>query len=281
MTDAGSTHEGELHSAGLTDFSRRAKPKRSLREFGTIGLVILTLGVTGCSTPGPIHAYLYFPAQEAVLHDINPLNRGPEANIPAFLKKGEHVSALAYEPYTDHLYIRISPGNHVRVVDRPARKIKREVTVPRMPAGGHDFAIRSRDRHFFFSVPNSPALLEADLEGKFKSNIPLEGLERPVWGVALDKTTGEILLLADEYTNLVRRHGLDGKFHSELKLEKTVRGLSLDYDSEARLYYACLADGSAIGIFDDQGHLLRTLACNAASRETFIAVGPRSLLRLF
>ena len=246
-----------------------------------MGLLGLALGAAGCSTPGPSHAYLYVPAKEAVLHDINPLNSEPNADVPAFLKRGEHVTGLAYEPYTDHLYIRISPGNHVRVVDRPARAIKREVTVPRLPPGGHDFAIRSRDRHFFFSAPDSPALLEADLEGDFKNYIPLEGLEQPVWGVALDKTTGEILLLATEYTDLVRRHGLDGRIHSELKLEKQVRGLSLDYDPDARLYYACLANGSAIGVFDDQGHLLRTLACNVPSQETFVAVGPRSLLRLF
>ncbi len=241
----------------------------------------LALVSGGCSTPGPCHAYLFCPAKEACVRDLNPLEPTPMAEIPAFVKKREHVTGLAYEPYTDHLYIRLSPGNRVRVVDRPARKIKREITVARLGPGGHDFAIRSRDRHFFFSAPDSPAILEANLEGKFKNHIPLEGLAQPVWGVALDKSTGEILILATEYADLVRRHGPDGRLHSQLRLEQSVRGVSLDYDPEARLYYACLADGSAIGVFDEHGRLRRALPADASSRETFIAVGPRSLLRLF
>ena len=215
------------------------------------------------------------------MRDINPVNGDERAVIAAFVDRGELVVGLDYEPYTDHLYIRIFPGNRIRVIDRPAGRIKREVAVPSLPLGGRDFAIRSLDRHFFFADPTAPALIEADLRGNLEDYFLLEGLEKPVLGIAHDQVSGELLILAAETTDRVRRHGTDGSFRSELKLEQAVRGLSFAYDPEARRYFASLADGTAIGVFDERGRLLRSLPRPDPSRETFIAVGPRSLLRLF
>ena len=49
--------------------------------------------------------------------------------------------------------------------------------------------------------------------------------------------------------------------------------------------YALLTRESAIGIFNEQGHLLRTLPLSAPGKPTpataFLDVGPRSFLRLF
>lgn len=281
MNDAGSTHEGELHAFGLTAPARRAKPKALFRGFVALGLLGLALGLAGCSTPGPSHAYLYSPALGPTIRDINPLDGAESSNVVAFVDGGEQVLGLAYEPYTDHLYIRIFPGNRIRVIDRPAGKVKREIHVPSLPLGGHDFAIRSVDRHFFFTDPTAPALIEVDLAGNLEGYIKLEGLDQPVWGVAHDQVSGELLILASETTDRIRRHGTDGALRSELKLERAVRGLSLAYDPVERLSFASLDDGSAIGVFDDRGRLVRSLPRPDPSRETFIGIGPRSLLRLF
>ena len=241
----------------------------------------MALGLGGCSTPGPSHAYLYSPALGPTIRDINPLDGSESSKVVAFVHGGERALGLAYEPYTDHLFIRIFPGNRIRVIDRPAGKVKREIHVPSLPLGGRDFAIRSIDRHFFFTDPTAPAIIEIDLAGNLEGYIKLEGLEQPVWGVAHDQVSGELLILASETTDRIRRHGTDGALRSELKLERAVRGLSLAYDPVERLCFASLSDGSAIGVFDDRGRLVRSLPRPDPSRETFIAIGPRSLLRLF
>jgi hypothetical protein len=246
----------------------------------------LALGLAGggCSTPGPAHAYLYAPASDAAtLRDLDPLTGAEIATVPAFATEGEKVVGLAYDPFTDHLFLRIFPGNRIRVVDRPAGAIKRVFTAPSLPLGGHDLAIRSRDRHLFFTDPTGPALIETDLYGDFEDYHRLEGLVAPVWGVAHDARRDELWVLPDETGDRLLRFTPKGVRRGEVRLEKPVRGVSLAYDQNTRTLLASLANGSGIGVFAEDGRLLRTLPAPsaAAGRDVFIEIGPRSLLRLF
>ncbi len=242
----------------------------------------LALGLGGCSTPGQAHAYLYSPAAgETTVRDVDPLTGAELAQIPAFVQEGEQVLGLAYDPYTDHLFLRIFPGNFIRVVDRPAAGVKRVFKAPNLPLGGHDLTIRPRDRHLFFSDPTGPALIETDLYGELEGYIPLAGLAEPVRGVAYDVAKDEFVVLPEAIAHRVLRFSVKGEACGEIALEQAVQGNSLAYDAVDRCCYASLADGSAIGVFDAQGRLLRTLPRPAADREVFLDIGPRSLLRLF
>lgn len=244
-------------------------------------MTLAPLPFAACSTPGPGHAYLYSPALGPTVRDLDPGTGAERAGVAAFVGPGEHVLGLAYEPYTDHLFIRLHPGNHVRVIDRPAGAVKREFLAPALPPGGHDLALRSRDRNVFFTDATGPALFRTDRHGALAAYIRLEGLQTPPWGVAHDALRDELLILAHETSDRVLRHALDGSALGEVPLSHPVQGISLGFDSDAREYFASLADGSAIGVFDEQGRLLRRLPRPAPERETFIDVGPRSLLRLF
>lgn len=280
MNDAGTTDKGDFHGAELTSARGGAKRKPSFPH--AILVVACALGLSACSTPGPAHAYLYSPAAgESTVRDINPVTGAENAQIPAFVEAGEQVLGLAYDPYTDHLFIRLFPGNFVRVVDRPASRLKRVFRAPQLPLGGHDLAIRSRDRHLFFTDPNAAGLIETDLDGNLRNYIRLADLPEPIWGVAHDAMTDELLVLPARTTDRVLRYTLTGTRIAEVKLEQAVQGISLAYDSVEQLFYASLADGSAIGVFDRQGRLLRSLSRPAAGREVFLDIGPRSLLRLF
>ncbi|MCU0793651.1 MAG: hypothetical protein MUE42_12560 [Opitutaceae bacterium] len=239
-------------------------------------------GLSGCSTPGPAHLYLYSPAAgENSIRDVDPRSGAELAKIPAYNQPGEYLLGIAYDPFTDHLFLRLFPGNHVRVVDRPAAAIKRSFIAPNLPLGGHDLAIRSRDRHLFFTDPTGPALIETDHRGELVGHLVLTGLQRPVCGVAHDALADELLVLPDITGDRLLRYSLDGALVRETKLELPVQGYSLAYDSTTGETFASLADGSAIGVFDPQGRLLRRLSRPAANREVFIDTGQRSLLRLF
>jgi hypothetical protein len=277
MNNAGSTHEGDFHAAQLNTAPRRAKGKRG----AALLLAGLALALGACSTPGPGHTYLHSPALGPTIRDIDPVTGRENAAVPAFLDLGDRVLALAYDHQTDHFFLRLHPGNYVRVVDRPARAIKRDFHILDLPPGGHDMALRARDRNFFFTVGDSPALLHTDFDGNPRGRITLQGLAAPAWGVAHDPATNELLILANEISDRVHRFTISGEPLRETVLAAPVQGKSLAYDAVTRTYFASLADGSAIGVFDQEGRLLRRLPRPAAERETFIAVGIRSLVRMF
>lgn len=278
MNDAGATHERDFHSRHENVRARRAKAKRvTAAVFAAFSAVFLA----ACSTRGPGHAYLYSPALGPSIRDIHPGDGSERAGVPAYVEVGEHVLGLAYDPYTDHLFLRLAPGNHVRVIDRPAAAVKRGFIAPNLPIGGRDLAVRSRDRHLFFTDPTAPALFETDLHGKLENYLPLEGLVSPPWGLAHDPLDKELLVLAAAVSDRVHRFSEEGRALGEVLLSDPVQGLSLGFDADAREYYASLADASAIGVFDSRGRLLRRLPRPDPSRECFIDIGPRSLLRLF
>jgi hypothetical protein len=256
-------------------------PRAGTRRGSYPLLACLSLLAAGCSTPGPRHAYLYSPALGPTIRDIDPFTGDETTGVPAYVDHGEHVLGMAYDPFTDHFFIRLFPGNQIRVIDRPAASIKRSFRAPTLPLGGHDLAIRSRDRHLFFTDPTAPAVFETDINGELEHYHKLEGLAAPAWGIAYDSLQDELLILPAQQSDRLIRFSPTGARLGELPLEVPVQGMSLAFDAEAREYFASLADASAIGVFDARGRLLRRLPRPSPERETFIDVGPRSLLRLF
>ncbi|MDF3059067.1 MAG: hypothetical protein K0R17_3282 [Rariglobus sp.] len=241
-------------------------------------LACLALGLAGCSTPGPTHAYLASRAEDPI---IDLLPGTPDADIPTHLIPVNELYGIAYDPFTDHLFLRIFPGDFIRVIDRPARKIKRGILIKDLPPGRGDLAIRSSDRHLFFAHPSLPAVLETSLYGEAVRTVTLEGLQGPPAGVAYDQTNDRLLILEGRSPSHVVICDLDGKRLKNIPLNRAVRLVCLAYDSVAGEFYVPLLDQPAIGVFDANGHLLRTLATPDAGVHDFVDVGQRSLLRLF
>ena len=239
------------------------------------------LGLAGCMTPGPNHVYLAPAAGEgATILDL--AESQPDVEVPACLAPGDQVLGVAYDPFTDHLFLRLAPGNHVRVVDRPARRIKREFDVAGLPpTGGGDLAIRSRDRHLFFVHPTEPVIVEITIEGEFVRRIPLEGVSAPPAGLAYDQQHNQLLTLTGGDLATVSVYDLDGHRLRGIGLGRNVKLGALAYDSVAAELFVPLADKSAIGVFDLQGELRRQLPVPASPDRPFLDVGPRSFLRIF
>src|ERR1700690_1398515 len=89
-------------------------------------LTCVAFGGAGCATPGALHVYSLASTAHETVRDT-----GPEGavDMPSFVAPNEILMGLAYDPFTDHFFLRLAPGNHFRVVDRPARAIKREFNV--------------------------------------------------------------------------------------------------------------------------------------------------------
>lgn len=233
---------------------------------------------SGCATTGPTHVYLASFSEHPII------DRGPglpDLEISTHLIAVNDLSGLAYDPFTDHLFLRIYPGNYVHVIDRPARAPKRAFAVHDLPEGPGDLAIRSSDRNLFFAHPSLPALLETTLYGHTVRTITLEHLFGPPSGVAYDQVNNRLLILPPGSTHRVHLHDLAGKHLSEVILDHAVRPVSLAYDSHAAEFYAPLRDQSAVGVFDSKGRLQRTLPNPDGRPHDYIDVGQRSLIRMF
>lgn len=259
------------------------KPLRKTNRKPSAGTALLAvlLGLAGCMTPGPNHVYLA-PASGESATILDLAEGQPEVEVPAWLAPADRVLGVAYDPFTDHLFLRLAPGNQVRVVDRPARSIKREFEVAGLPAtGGGDLAIRSRDRHLFFGHPTEPVIVESTLYGEFVRRIPLEGMSAPPAGLAYDQRSNQLLTLAGGDLTTVSVYDLDGHRLRGIGLSRNVRLGALAYDSVAAELYVLMADTSAIGVFDLQGELRRQIPVPSAPHRPFLDVGPRSFLRVF
>ncbi|HEY9247866.1 MAG TPA: hypothetical protein VIO38_01995 [Rariglobus sp.] len=240
--------------------------------------VVLVLALAGCATPGPTHAYLASRAEDPIL-DLLP--GSPDAKVPTYLGAMNELYGIAYDPFTDHLFLRVLPGDFIRVIDRPAGKIKRSFFVESLPPGRGDLAIRSRDRHLFFADPARPAIIETTLFGRPVRTILLDGLQGPPAGVAYDQRRDRLLILAGGDLARVSAYDLSGKRLSGVSLDRNVRLVSLAYDSVASEFYVPLLDPPVVGVFDVQGRLVRTVGDPSGGAHDFVDVGPRSLLRLF
>ncbi|MEZ0218395.1 MAG: hypothetical protein ACAH89_14755 [Rariglobus sp.] len=241
-------------------------------------LPLLAVILSGCSTPGTNHAYLAGRAQTTV---VDMLPGSPDTEIETFPTADNELLGVAYDPFTDHLFLRIAPGDFIRVIDRPAGKIKRSFYIPNLPSGPGDLAIRSIDRHLFLAHPTQPAVIEITPLGGIVRTIPLPNLQAPPSGVAYDQKQNRLLILQGGDLAHVGIYDLAGKRLAGVALDRNVRLTSLAYDSDASEFYVPLLDKPAIGIFNAKGHLVRTLPSPAGRADEFIDVGPRSLIRMF
>lgn len=235
----------------------------------------MAFGGGGCATSGPLHVYsLASTAHEAVR------DTGPEGalDVPSFLAPKETITGLAYDPYTDHFFLRLAPGNRIRVVDRPARAIKREFTVAELPKTvGGDLAIRPRDGHVFALVPTASAVVEFARYGEFVRRFEIGGLTAVPAGIAYDPARNQLLVLSGRSPALITTHALDGRRIASLALDQPITPASLAYDPEKAEFYVPLDHADRIGVFGSDGHLRATVPAPAI----FVDVGPRSFLRMF
>ena len=241
------------------------------RKLAAIG----ALGLTGCATPGPLHVYSLSVATPDTIADT-----GAEraADTPSFLRDDEALTGFAYDPFTDHFFQRLAPGNRIRVVDRPARAIKREFKLAELPAtGGGDMAIRSRDGHVFALVPTESLVVEFTRYGEFVRRFALESLPGHAAGIAYDPANNQLLVLSGQSPAQITTHSLDGRRLSTTTLDQKITSASLAYDPEKKEFYAPLDQADRIGVFGEDGQLRRTLPV----RTIFLDVGPRSFLRMF
>jgi len=235
--------------------------------------------LAGCATPGPNHVYSLASARSQMIEDAGP---GPVVTIPGFVAPGEEVTGLAYDPYTDHLFLRLSPGNRIRVVDRPARQIKREFTIAGLPGGpGGDMAVRPRDGHLFLIDAAPATLVETDRFGKFIRRFALAGLEGSLVGIAFDPAQNHLWALADDRGPRLYTYTLDGKRLHQVRLHhEDARGhLALD-PQNGEIHIACASEGR-IAVFDQQGNLLRTVPTSDGNPVRFLDAGQRSFVRVF
>ncbi len=248
--------------------------------------------LSGCATPGPLHLYVPSPATPTIIRDValDPTS-APPADIPSFLADDDTLIGFAYDPFTDHFFLRLAPGDRFSVVDRPARAIKREFTVASLataaPHRGGDLAIRPRDGHVFAAHPTQPAVVEFNRFGVLVRTLPLATLNAPPAALAFDPIRDRLLVLSGGDLARVTAHDLSGQRLSSVSLDRDVELAALAYDPEKRELYAPLLREPALGIFDESGHLVRTLPSpNPASTPSVLTVplfdlGPRSFLRLF
>ncbi len=208
------------------------------------------------------------------MHDTG---AGRTAEVPSFLENEDQVIGFAYDPFTDHFFLRLAPGNKIRVVDRPARAIKREFTIDGATTSAiADLAVRPRDGHLFFLEPGTPNVFVTSRLGKTIRTLALADAARAPIGLALDITNDRLLALGADGRQITL-HDQSGARTGTLTLEHTA-GPSLAFDAEQRELYAPLRDRPGeIGIFDETGKLRRT----SPARGAFVDVGVRSFVRVF
>lgn len=247
----------------------------------TCGPAPLLLALAGCATPGPLRVYSLAGAHAETVRDVaaapGPADEARE--VASFLTPGEALTGFAYDPFTDHFFLRLAPGDVIRVVDRPARAIKRELADTGLPAtGGGDLAVKPRSGHIFALDPGVPAVFELTRLGKPVRNFRLQGASAAPQGIAYDAARDQLVVLfAGGATAEIVRYDLTGAPLRRGALSQPVLP-SLAYDADRDECYAPLApEGREIGVFNADGQLVRTHATPAA----YVDVGPRSFLRVF
>ncbi len=237
-------------------------------------LLCLALAGAGCATSGPLHLY---SLSEAVPGTIRDAGDGGTTEAPSFVGKAEGLTGFAYDPYTDHFFLRLAPGNRIRVVDRPARTIKREFNLEGPPAGGGDLTVRPRDGHLFLIDSTAPTVWEFTRLGKPVRTIVLETLMAAPRGIAYDAGEDALLLYLPGAQPQIVRFSMQGALQGVVAVERELAG-PLAFDAVKREIYAPLApDGRDVGVFDQAGRLLRP----AAAAGEFLDVGVRSFIRVF
>ncbi len=203
---------------------------------------------------------------------------GRTAEAPSFLEPDEEISGFAYDPFTDHFFLRLAPGDRIRVVDRPARAIKREFDIAGAPRSEGDLTLRPRDGHLFLVGPRPAQVFETTRLGKYLRTFTLAETRGPIAGLAFDTARDQLLALGADGQG-VTAHDLQGARVRALQLDRPV-GPSLAFDSDQREFYAPLRDRPGeIGVFGEDGNLVRTEP--APDNAGLVDVGQRSLVRVF
>lgn len=242
--------------------------------FTPAGLVLLAAG--GCATRGPNHVY-FTQAGRTAVQDLGPASR----DIPHAVAPAEAVLGLAYDFNTDHLFVRLA--RRIRVIERPSGKVLREMPLPAelRTENSADLALRSGDRHLFAVMPDGRAVVELTLFGKFVRRIGLAGLDGPIGGLAYDQKNNRLLVLTSASRARIGYVTPEAIVTYYVTLARSVRPVSLGYDSEAGHFFVPLADGCTLGEFDPGGNLLATHQTAGTSAITAIDAGPRSFVRVF
>jgi len=238
-------------------------------------LSALALAFSGCATRGPLHLYTVAAGGDRPVLDVG---ASTNAEVPSFLEEEDRVTGFAYDPYTDHFFLRLAPGNRIRVVDRPARAIKRELEIKGAPEGVGDLAVRPRDGYIYMLGPTPGHLPFCTRLGKYLGELTLENPASGATGLAFDMVKDVLLVLGEE-GHRVTAHDLTGRKVAEVKLDRRA-GPALSFDSDQREYHAPLPDRPGeIAVFDETGRFLRSTSVAAGS--PLIDVGPRSFIRVF
>lgn len=240
------------------------------------GVTMLLTG--GCATTGPLHLYSISSGTPAVVQDA--LGSVVE-DRPSFVGEDEQLAGFGYDPFTDHFFLRLAPGDRIRVVDRPARAIKREFKIEHPAATGEaDLAIKPSNGHVFLIDPKKPRILEITRLGKVVRLIALENSPASLRGIAYDSVRDQLWVAHGTPATQLTRYHLSGRAAQHVVMQRELAG-PLAYDAERRQFYAPIAIQSGasgvIGVFDENGALTRTLPLAAR----YIDVGPRSLVRVF
>jgi len=237
-------------------------------------IVVAAIGgcilLTGCATPGPMHVYSVAEPAASVVRDSSD---GPAAEVPSFLERDDILTGFAYDPFTDHFFLRLKPGNKIRVVDRPARDIKREFTIDDLRTGG-DLAIRPRDGHVFFLETTPLRIVETTRLGKKVHEFELESVVAAK-GIALDPAANKLAILHADGRR-ISFHTVEGKQLNAITLAREVAG-SLALDAERSELHAPAASDGRLLVFDLKGQLLR----ESSQHGQFVDVGARSFVRVF
>jgi uncharacterized protein YjiK len=246
--------------------------RRAGRKPAPLAAIAATLLFSGCATPGPLHVYSLGAVGATEISD-----RGESGTTatPSFVGSDEKVTGFAYDPFTDHFFLRLEPGYRIRVVDRPARAIKREFSIEdALPKSGGDLAVRPRDGHLFLLDPD--AVMETTRLGKLVRTFTLTGVQGTPGAIAFDMLRERLLVLGADGRNLTV-HDLNGARIGAARLA-TAAGPSLAFDAQKRELYAFLQSRPGeVGVFDEAGRLLRTIP----AAGPLVDVGQRSLIRVF
>jgi len=263
--------------------------RRDVRVALARGLALAAVlgGAGGCSTPGPSHVYWAESAGTA-LHDLATAS-GERHTLEGYVANNEIVVGLAYDHFTDFLFLRLAPGDVVRLVNRPAAARDRDLMLAAELAvapgetslNALDLTVRPRDRHLFAVHPREPAIVEVTLAGAMVRKIPLaHPPPGPIGGLAFDVRRDRLVVLFAGSPAVLAEVALDGTVVRQTNLAAAVRPVSLGCDAEAGEYFVPLA-GGAIGAFDRDGRLLRQHDVPAGTSPAAIGAGPRAFLRLF
>ena len=245
----------------------------------------LAAALAGCATSGPNHLYIANGGGEPI-RDVAHDGSAP-TEVASRTTTRETVLGLAYDFYTDELFVRLAPGNLVRVLDRPSQRHLRDMTLPELPARtanpvSADLTIRSRNRHLFLVDADGVSIVEYSLFGEFVRRLAPVAGETPVGGLAFDQTRDRLLILLGGEKPYIAICTLDGREESRCLLKEAVLPLSLAFDSTAQHFFVPLPGGKVVGVFDLAGNRLSSIAATDSTGDvSALAAGERSLVRVF